>query len=181
MFENHVVQSDVSFWGQAGKPHPQDPENPRKRIYRVFDKIDESASDQAATGFGLHGRSQVADNKAQRQAFADALTTKAASTMGSSSLGGLFGGAEPSKRKDPKGRNKKVPKELTPEEKSKKDFDADMKQSLGSILGTVLTESYYRIALHVCLRTYCIAPLFFPVMDTTRMPHVTSSFCLVDF
>lgn len=129
-------QSDFAFWGQAGKPHPQDPTNPRKRIYKVFDKIEESASDQAATGFGLHGRSKVADNKAQRQALADALTTKAASTLKPLSLDGLFGAAAPSK-KDTKTRNKKVPKELTPEEKQKKDFDADMKQSLGSIPGNM--------------------------------------------
>lgn len=102
----------------------------------MFDKIEESASDQAATGFGLHGRSKVADNKAQRQALADALTTKAASTLKPSSLDGLFGAAAPSK-KDTKTRNKKVPKELTPEEKQKKDFDADMKQSLGSIPGNM--------------------------------------------
>ena len=62
--------------------------------------------------------------------------------MKPSSLDGLFGAAaEPSKKDTKSRKNKKVPKELTPEEKQKKEFDADMKQSLGSMAGSMLTEN----------------------------------------
>ncbi|CAK9080959.1 unnamed protein product, partial [Durusdinium trenchii] len=63
---------------QAGTPHPQDPTNPRKRIYKVFEKFEHSSENSKLVGSYLSAKSRVAANKAQRQSLADHITHDAA-------------------------------------------------------------------------------------------------------
>ena len=121
-------------WGQTGKPHPQDPENPRKRLYKVFDRIEESRSDQCSVGSGVHGHANISENKAHRQAISDVITTKMSTSGASSKLDVLFGGQTSEQQKNKKAKQPKAPKVLSPEEQKKKDFDRSMSQSLNSSL-----------------------------------------------
>ena len=130
-------------WGQTGKPHPQDPENPRKRLYKVFGRIEESRSDQCSVGSGVHGHADISDNKAHRQAISDVITTKMSTSGVASSLDVLFSGQTSEQQKNKKAKQPKAPKVLSPEEQKKKDFDRSMTQSLNSSLIVNINENQW--------------------------------------
>jgi len=89
-------------WGQKGKPHPQDsffstkhhhirsdqlecscipwkdPSNERKRLYKVFDRIVDSAGTKTSTGHCLKGTAKVSDNAAMKSSLAAVITHKQA-------------------------------------------------------------------------------------------------------
>ena len=111
--------------GQTGKPHPQDPSNPRKRIYKVFDRIEDTRSDETIQGTGLSGSARVPQNKAHRFNVSSVIQTKLANTA--PSLNDLFGAPA---NGPPEKKEKKQKKALSEEEQAKKDFDKDMQQTL---------------------------------------------------
>ena len=126
-----IYQTDIisylglSCWGQAGKPHPQDPQNPRKRIYKVFSCIKDSRTEETSMGTGVVGKSRVPNNKAHRDALLGAVTTKVSSVP--ADFSDLFGAP-----KDEKPKTKKEPKKLSAEEQEKKDFEKEMQMNLVS-------------------------------------------------
>ena len=107
----------------------QDPENERKRIYKVFDKIEDVRQDEETTGHQILGSAKVGTNKAIRSAVESALTTKAASSSsggdGLDLWAGITIGAEKPKK------NPKPKKERSPEEMEKKQFDTELLKILG--------------------------------------------------
>lgn len=137
--------------GQAGRPHPQDPENPRKRCYKVFKCIEDTRSDEISVGMGIHGSSEVGDNKAERQAIADHMNAKMA-VAASVGLEGLWpsGGSQ---KRTPKA---KVPKTLTQEEQEKKGFDRDLEQNLVSHV--------FSVSIYVC-------GILVDTKSTVQLPH----------
>ena len=60
----------------------QDPDNPRKRIYKVFDRIEDIRQEEEGTGHQILATGKVAANKAVRAAVESSLTTKASSSNG---------------------------------------------------------------------------------------------------
>ena len=123
--------------GQLGKPHPQDPQNEKKRLYKVFDRIDDSRSHETAVGSGLHGVAKVPGNKAYRTAMASALTNKASGLA--NGLGDLFGAPAGQQEKKEK-KAKKEKKELTREEEMQKNFDKNLTQCLVCCMQHVETQ-----------------------------------------
>lgn len=105
----------------------QDPDNPRKRIYKVFDKIEDVRQDEECTGHSIKGTASVKPNKAVRATLESAITTKAA-TWGDG-LMDLVSATGPGKPK-PK-PNTKNKREKTPEEIEKKQFEVDLAKILG--------------------------------------------------
>lgn len=114
-------------WGQAGKPHPQDPSNARKRIYKVFDRIEDTRSEETIYGSGLSGSARVPQNKAHRFSVSSTIQTKLAGTP--ASFNDLFGAPPQEKPKE-----KRPKKPLSKEEQAKKDFEKDMQQTLVATL-----------------------------------------------
>lgn len=107
----------------------QDPENPRKRIYKAFDKIEDVRQEEESHGHSIKGTASVPKNKAVRATIESALTTKAATAGGAGGID-LWGGLEVGKTKNPK-TNTKTPKTKTPEEMEKKQFEVDLAKILG--------------------------------------------------
>lgn len=106
----------------------QDPDNPKKRIYKVFDKIEDVRIDEESTGHQVLGSAKVAPNKAVRASLESGLTAKAASSSGGDmDLWGGLGFME----KPKKNPNTRPKKEKTPEELEKKQFDTDLAKILG--------------------------------------------------
>ena len=106
----------------------QDPDNPKKRIYKVFDKIEDVRIDEESTGHQVLGPAKVAPNKAVRASLESGLTAKAASSSGGDmDLWGGLGFME----KPKKNPNTRPKKEKTPEELEKKQFDTDLAKILG--------------------------------------------------
>ena len=48
----------------------QDPDNPRKRIYKVFDKIEDVRQEEEIHGHEIKGTARIPKNKAVRKEFA---------------------------------------------------------------------------------------------------------------
>lgn len=108
----------------------QDPQNPRKRIYRVFSCIEDTTGTETETGHALRGSAKVSNNKAIRDSLATVLTNKAAMQTRDPMMQQLAiedGNVEgvPKKRK-----TTKPPKECTEEQKKQKEFDSSMKKIL---------------------------------------------------
>eukprot|EP00435_Cladocopium_sp_Y103_P053829 s81_g17.t1 len=123
-----------------------DPTNDAKRIYKVFHSIEDTREEEECTGTALRGRAKVPGNKAVRSTLEGALTTKAASTRSADSLD-LFGGLEATANEKAKAKakakqnpNKKVKKEITPEEKLKKSFNTDLEKPLVFKPGPFLSD-----------------------------------------
>ena len=139
----------------------QDPTNEAKRIYKVFDSIEDTREEEEVTGSALKGRAKVAANKAVRSTVEAALTTKAASSKSGADGLDLFGGLdampEQKSKKNKKNPAPKVKKEVTPEEKAKKNFNTD----LTKLLDFKLTEEFlFPCFFHRTLNyTYCICKL----------------------
>ena len=113
------------------EPVVQDPQNPKKRIYRVFSHIEDSSGTKSETGNAIKGAANVSTNKAMRDSVATVLTNKAAVFAKDPMSMHLAikdqqyddtSGREPKQRKT----QKKVP---TAEEKKQKDFDASMRKN----------------------------------------------------
>ena len=113
----------------------QDPENPAMRIYKVFQSIEDTREQENVTGTSVRGTAKVSGNKAVRSSLESHITTKAAAAGSSGDgldlFGGLNLGAEPPKSVT-KNKKAKVKKEVTPEEKERKDFEKDLAQPLVS-------------------------------------------------
>ena len=118
----------------------KDPENPRKRIYAVFDKVQHVSSNERTLGTETRGSADVADNKAVRTSMAAALNEKVSATFSSTSdgLGDLFkhlgansGGPVPKAKSKAKAKNKKV---LTQDEQNRRDFDKSLEKPLGQLV-----------------------------------------------
>ncbi|CAJ1448050.1 unnamed protein product, partial [Effrenium voratum] len=103
---------------QCGTPHPQDPENGRRRIYKVFKCIERSEGQTKIVGTNLKGSVNVADNKACRQAVVDHLTAQQAT---------FTEPAPAASTAKPKPKVNKVKKALTAEEQRHKDFEKGLK------------------------------------------------------
>lgn len=90
----------------------------------MFDRIEDTRSDEVNIGYGLHGTAEISDNKAERQAFADVITTKMAQQP--AGLDSLF------QQKPKKAAKPKAKPPLTEEEQKKKDFEKEMASTLTS-------------------------------------------------
>ncbi len=117
----------------------QDPGNERKRLYKVFDKITDSAGTKTSTGHCLKGSANVSSNKAMRSSLAAVLTVKQSACIDpmyeqlaieDGRVDGRDGGG-PTRRDQQERRPKK---ELTDSQKKQLAFDKNMKENL----------SYYR-------------------------------------
>ena len=128
----------------------QDPDNPRKRIYKVFDRIEDIRQEEEGTGHQILATGKVAANKAVRAAVESSLTTKASSsTGGDMDLWGGLGLGEKQPKKTPKPK-----KEKTPEELEKKAFDTDLQKSLGFQASTLSVMRSYKNGQCIC----CLLP-----------------------
>ena len=107
----------------------QDPKNERKRIYKVFESIRDQSTNSESISTSLTARAAVPKNKAVRQALVDNMATKASALSAES----LFptGTANTNRGSGRGGSTRKTPKELTPEQKAKKELDRDLAMSLG--------------------------------------------------
>lgn len=111
--------------------HLQDPTNEKKRIYKVFKCIEDSAGTDVETGHALKGTARVSQNRAIHDAVGTVLTNKAAQ-FGRDPMQmqlALQDGSPddaPSKNKRPK----KEKKEPTEAEKKQRTFDSDMRKIL---------------------------------------------------
>lgn len=123
-------------------PCAKDPDNPRKRIYAVFDKIENVNSEEKILGTETRGSSDVPENKAARASMAAALNEKVSGAFHSSdALGNMFkhlrtGGQGADGKAVPKGKDRKPkpkpkPKLLTPEQQQQRDFDKSLDKPLG--------------------------------------------------
>ncbi len=132
----------------------QDPDNPKKRIYKVFDRIEDVRQEEECTGHQIYGSAKVAGNKAVRAAVESSLTTKASSSTGGDMdlWGGLGAVEKPSRPKNPKPK-----KEKTPEEIEKKAFDTDLMKSLGfhtSTFSVIQCHFMFSIKNRQCIRCF---------------------------
>ena len=106
----------------------QDRDNPRKRLYKVFDQVEDVRGHETAYGSNLSGTARVQQNKAVRQALSNSLAGKMANQP--NGMDELFGA--PLTTPTPKATaKKKGKKELTPEEKEKKDLEKEIQRILG--------------------------------------------------
>ena len=113
----------------------QDPENPAMRIYKVFQSIEDTREQENVTGTSVRGTAKVSGNKAFRSTLEAHITTKAAAASAGDGLdlfGGLTQGAEQKPTTKNKNKKAKVKKEVTPEEKERKEFEKDLAQPLVS-------------------------------------------------
>lgn len=101
-----------------------------KRIYKVFDKIEDVRQEESTTGHETRAEANIRDNQALRSAVAEGLTASAASSTGDpmNLWGGLMINDKPKKTPKPKEK-----KQLSPEEQEKKDFDVDVAKTLGRL------------------------------------------------
>jgi len=121
----------------------QDPQNPRKRIYRVFSCIEDTTGTETETGHALRGSAKVSNNKAIRDSLATVLTNKAAMQTRDPMMQQLAiedGNVEgvPKKRK-----TTKPPKECTEEQKKQKEFDSSMKKILFYITVRIVYRRFF--------------------------------------
>jgi len=110
----------------------QDPNNPRKRIYRVFQCIEDVAGSETETGHALKGSAKVSTNRAIRDSLGTVLTQKAATLRDPMAMHLAIedGSVAPDVGQPSKKRKTTTPKVLTDEEKQRKEFDANMKKIL---------------------------------------------------
>ena len=105
----------------------QDKDNPRKRLYKVFDRVEDVRRHETAYGSTLSGTARVQQNKAVRQALSNSLSGKMANQP--TDMDDLFGA--PVKHPAPKATNKKKgKKELTPDQQEKKDLEKELQRIL---------------------------------------------------
>ena len=109
----------------------QDPTNPRKRIYRVFHCIEDVAGSETETGHALKGSAKVSTNRAIRERLWTVLTQKAAAMRDPMSMHlAIEDGSVTDVGRQPTKKRKTAPKEITDEEKQRREFDANLKKIL---------------------------------------------------
>ncbi|CAL1155578.1 unnamed protein product [Cladocopium goreaui] len=109
---------------QPGVPHPQDPENPRRRLYKVFEHFKHSSERTKVCGTSITASASVPKNKAMRAALADHLTG-AQAEFETASNAFVPEGSCPKPKPKTKPTKKQV---LTQEQQTKKDFEKDLAQ-----------------------------------------------------
>ena len=104
----------------------QDPANARKRIYKVFDSIEDARGTNEETGHALRGVASVSSNKAIRQSLGSVISNKQAAALEDIDCPKDQGGA-PNTSGEKKGKAKK---EQTEEQKQQKEVDKGMSSNL---------------------------------------------------
>ena len=93
----------------------------------MFDRIEDTRSEETIYGSGLSGSARVPQNKAHRFSVSSTIQTELAGTP--ASFNDLFGAPPQEKPKE-----KRPKKPLSVEEQAKKDFEKDMQQTLVATL-----------------------------------------------
>lgn len=102
----------------------QDPTNPRKRLYRVFQAIEDSTCSETAIGSAVTARGKVPKNKAIRETMSAQILSKV------SSMDVMAGSSGPAAKAKAKAKSRGQ-KEKTEEQKARMKFDKDLAQSFG--------------------------------------------------
>ena len=95
---------------QAGRPHPQSPEDQEMRLFWIFKENTDVSRSRKSIGHRIRAQGQIPDNKAASEALENGLTTFASGFGGKGGKDWPSYTPEPSKGKG-KGKNKGKPRE----------------------------------------------------------------------
>lgn len=127
-FQPSIIISDQISLNAVCIPW-KDPSNERKRLYKVFDRIVDSAGTKTSTGHCLKGTAKVSDNAAMKSSLAAVITHKQATykdpMIEQLAIEDGDDGDEKKRR-----RTTREKKELTDAQKQQQEFDKNMKENL---------------------------------------------------